>query len=217
MKKHLKPYSGLFISIEGGDGAGKSTLAQNLSEELEKKGKKVLKTREPGGTTLGEHLRELLLNPKSTLKIGERAELFLFLAARVQHMEEVILPALQQGKIVIIERFHDSSVAYQGCARHLGMAYVEELCSLSTCEVEPDCTLFLDIDPEVGLKRAKSSRNEKVDRIEKEELQFHKEVRQGFLHLADDYSERITILDATLPLDEVTKKALSIVTSLLVK
>lgn len=209
MRPKNKPYQGLFITIEGGEGVGKSTLSDEITLKLKKQGYDVLKTREPGGPPLSEEIRQILLSPKQTFKVGCRAELLLFLAARAQHLEEQILPALYQGKVVICERFNDSTIAYQGCARQLGMSYVEELCKLATEEIsEPDATILLDIDPIEGKKRLLAQRGESVDRLEREELQFHKEVRQGFLHLADRYSERMTIIDASLPIDQVVKMAL---------
>jgi dTMP kinase len=203
-----KPYNGFFITIEGGEGSGKTTLSLTLKSELESKGYSVFHTREPGGTPLSEKLRALILQP-SSVKIGDQAELLLFLAARAQHIEEAILPALHQGKMVICERFNDSSIAYQGCARHLGMNHVEELCHLACRGLKPDLTFFLDIDPELGLQRIKEKRKETFDRLEQEHLQFHKEVRQGYLHLADQYRERIIILDATLPIHQLSESALS--------
>jgi dTMP kinase len=194
MQQRNNPYEGLFITIEGGEGVGKTTLTQKLGEHLEKKGYQVLRTREPGGSPFSEQMRNFLLNPH--IVIGERAELFLFLASRAEHLDKLILPALRAGKIVICERFNDSTIAYQGCARKLGMNYVEEVCRLAFSSFEPDRTLFLDIDPLEGLKRVRWSRGESFDRIEQEELQFHHEVRQGFLHLADKYPNRIAVLDA---------------------
>lgn len=209
MREHQlhKPYEGLFITVEGGDGAGKSTFAEGLKVALEKKGYQVQRTREPGGTALSEEIRKLVLNPHPTFKITERAELLLFLAARSQHIEETILPALREKFVVICERFNDSTIAYQGAARHLGMGHVEALCSLAI-NLEPDITFFLDIDPEEGLKRVKDIRKEPLDRLELEKLQFHKEVRQAFLHLADCHCDRIIVLDATETPEEMIEKAL---------
>lgn len=212
MQQIHKPYEGLFITIEGGEGSGKSTLSDSLEQELTKRGYQVVKTREPGGPPLSEHIRNLLLNPSKEFQIGERAELLLFLASRAQHVEETILPALRQGKVVVCERFNDSTIAYQGGARHLGMHYVEQLCQL-ICDMEPNCTLLLDIDAEEGMRRIKKQREEQIDRLELEKLQFHKEVRQSFLHLADKHSQRISILDASLPLEQVLEAAIKAVES----
>lgn len=209
MSPHSKAYSGFFLTVEGGDGSGKSTVAVALAAALKKRNYDLLHTREPGGTPLSEHIRKLLLEPPSSITISEKSELLLYLAARVEHLDEVLLPALRQGKIVLCERFNDSTIAYQGCARHLGMGYVEELCTLACSGVEPDLTLFLDIAPELGLARVKKERG--ADRLEREDLQFHHEVRQGYLHLADKYPQRISILDAEQPLEMVIDRALVIV------
>lgn len=207
MQQINKPYEGLFITIEGGEGSGKSTLADSLAKELTNRGYSVFKTREPGGTLLSEHIRQLLLYPKEDYQIGDRAELFLFLAARAQHVEESILPALRQGKVVICERFNDSTIAYQGGARYLGMHFVEQICKF-VCDMEPNCTLFLDLDPAEGMRRVEKQTDKPIDRVEHEHLQFHKEVRQGFLHLADKYPNRISVLDASLPPGQVLAAAL---------
>jgi len=204
MQQINKPYEGLFITIEGGEGCGKTSVCERLAEELHKKGYPVMRTREPGGAPLSEHIRSLLLNPKSDMPICEKAELLLFLAARVQHLEESIMPALREGKIVLCERFNDSTIAYQGCARGLGTDYVEQLCD--TLFESPDFTLLLDIDPEEGMRR-KKNQTKKFDRIEEENLQFHREVRRGFLYLADESPQRIAVLDAALPLEEVIRSA----------
>ncbi len=203
MQQINKPYEGLFITIEGGEGSGKSTLSDHLALFLQNKGYAVLKTREPGGTPLCEHLRNLLLNSHEPMH--EKTELLLFLAARVQHLEEQIKPALHEGQIVICERFHDSTIAYQGCARGLGMDYVEKLCKM-ICD-NPDCTILLDNDPQEGMMRMKSE-GKQPDRIEKEMLQFHREVRQGFLRLADEHPNRIAVIDAALPIEEVARQAI---------
>jgi dTMP kinase len=209
MQQINKPYEGLFITIEGGEGSGKTTVCDRIVKALKARGYEVIQTREPGGSPLSECLRDILLNPKESYKIGERAELLLFLAARAQHIEEQILPALRQGKVVVCDRFNDSSIAYQGCARHLGMHYVEKLCQLATEGLaEPNCTLFLDLDPALGIERVKEKRRERFDRLEQEKLQFHREVRQGYLHLADENPDRIEVIDAAQPLEAVVESCL---------
>lgn len=210
MQQINKPYEGLFITVEGGEGSGKTTLCAVLATSLQERGYDVIHTREPGGAPLSDVLRDVLLNPEKTYTIGERAELLLFLAARAQHIEEQILPALRNGKVVICDRFNDSTIAYQGCARHLGMHYVEKLCQLATEGLAaPNCTLFLDLDPEIGLERVRASRPNGGDRLDQEKLQFHKEVRQGYLHLADAHPDRIEIIDATPSTDQVLKSCLT--------
>lgn len=213
MNKH-KPYDGFFITFEGGEGAGKTTLITALCHELKKRYPTVC-TREPGGTPLGDKIRALLLDSDRQVKIGEKAELMLFLAARTQNIEEVIMPALRQGSIVLCDRFNDSSIAYQGCARHLGMHYVEELTNLACDDLVPDCTFFLDLDPEEGLLRVATKRKQSSDRLEDENLQFHREVRQGFLHLADKDPCRIKIINATQSEEAVFKEALEHINALL--
>ena len=202
MQQIHRPYEGLFITLEGGDGCGKTTVASQLVEYLQKKGFTVFKTREPGGTPLSEQIRHLLLNPQGDYTIAPESELLLYLAARAQNFEDRIKPALHRGEIVVCERFHDSSIAYQGCARHLGMPYVEQLCTL-VCP-HPDFTLFLDLDPAEGMRRVRAARG-REDRLEQEKLQFHREVRQGYLHLADAHPGRITIIDASQPLEQVVQ------------
>lgn len=209
----MKPYEGLFVTIEGGEGVGKTTLAEGLKGFLEERGCAVVWTREPGGTPFAEKIRKLLLDEKEA--IGTKSELLLFLSARASHIEQVILPALHAGKVVICERFHDSTIAYQGCGRQLGMEFVERVCHLAFEGFESDCTLFLDLDPKVGLMRRKTVAT--LDRLERERLQFHSEVRQGFLHLADKYPGRITILDASAPPEVVLAEAKKALEKLLLK
>lgn len=196
-----KPYSSLFLTIEGGEGSGKSTLAKALVKRLQEEGIEVLATREPGGTALAERIRQILLHEEVPTY---RAELLLFLAARVEHLEKVILPALNQGKIVICERFHDSTIAYQGFGRNLGAKWVNELCMLSSRSFQPDRTFLLDLDPKIAFSRIF---RKTLDRVEREGESFHQLVRQGYLHLADEHRERIVVLDATLNKEELIQLA----------
>lgn len=198
-----------FITFEGGEGVGKTTLIRRLEAELAKLDYKTLSTREPGGSALGEQIRLLLLNQSHQVKIASKAELLLFLAARVQHLDEVIRPALEAGKVVLCDRFNDSSVAYQGIARGLGQEDVQKLCD-QVCEgATPAVTFFLDLDPAVGLQRVHRSQRV-IDRLESEEHKFHEKVRQGYLKLAKEHPERIVVIDASLPPDEVFKKVWTI-------
>lgn len=198
----------LFITIEGGEGAGKTTLIEKLGAVLKSHGHDIIKTREPGGSRLSDHIRQWLLNRDTDLPIGYKAELLLFLSARAQHLEELIKPALSHGKTVICDRFNDSTIVYQGLGRGLGMDYVKQLCDLVCENIIPNITLFLDVEPQVGLMRTRNASKEnakhgEVDRIEAERLDFHERVRQGFLTLAKHNPERIHVIDANQSEDAV--------------
>ena len=195
----------MFVTFEGGEGAGKTTLIDGLVRALEAKGRSVLKTREPGGTPLGEAVRSLLLH-KADMGVCPHAELMLFLASRAQHVADVIAPALRAGRVVLCDRFNDSSIAYQGAARGLGAEKVAAACAFASQGVEPQLTLYLDIAPEVGLQRAKRQRAQ--DRIEAEALEFHAKIREGYLALANQHPERIRVLDAAKPPEAVLAAAL---------
>lgn len=209
----MKPFKGYFITIEGGEGSGKSTLINRLGNLFEQNGFATVKTREPGGTKLGETLRHLLLNYDENLPISSQAELMLFLAARAQHIEELIEPALLEGKIVLCDRFNDSTVAYQGVARGLDSKYVRKLCQLICGPVVPHLTLFLDVDPKIGLMRTNKLEKEhavsgQFDRIEKEAIDFHQRVQQAFRRLARREPLRIYRIDANRSKEYVLNDAL---------
>ena len=179
--------SGLFITFEGVEGAGKTTQIQRLKAALEASGKTVCVTREPGGDPVAEGVRTLLLSTE----MSSRAELLLFLASRAQNVERVIRPQLALGNTVICDRYIDSSVAYQGVARGLGAKTVQDLNRFATGDLKPDLTVLLDLDPEVGL-----SRQQTRNRMEAESLAFHRKVREGFLEVAANNPTRFLILDA---------------------
>ena len=205
-----------FITVEGGEGAGKTTLIKTLEEAFSAKGISVVITREPGGTPFGEAMREWLLTRQSTVSIGTKAELLLFLAARSQHIEEVINPAIAAGSCVICDRYNDSSVAYQGAGRGLGVDWVRALCDSICGNVSPEITLYLDVDPKIGLeRRLKVTKDNapagEVDRIEAEKLEFHQRVRNAFLEMAKQEPKRFHRIDASMPLNAVANEALSIV------
>lgn len=182
----------MFITFEGGEGSGKTTQIAFLARELSARGLKVLTTREPGGTPLGEHIRDCLLSPNFGISFGSHAELMLFLASRVEHIEKVIKPALAAGNIVLCDRFNDSSVAYQGGARGLGLETVQELCNLACGGFVPDLTFFLDLDPEAGMQRI----TREHDRLEDAGILFHGKVRQSFLEIASKEPQRVQMIDA---------------------
>lgn len=201
---------GHFITFEGGEGAGKSTLIRKLSQELLKKGYSVVTTREPGGTPVGERIRECLLDPQFKSELGAKAELLLFLSSRAQHIDRLIKPALDQNSIVLCDRFNDSTIAYQGAGRQLGIDYVSTLCNDVCQEIQPRLTFFLDLEPEEGLARRKKTVNT-VDRIESEGLDFHERVRNGFRFLANENPERIHTINATRSIEEVFQEVLEII------
>lgn len=215
----MNRHPGVFITFEGGEGAGKSSLIRKLSHHLTEQGFSLLLTREPGGTFLGEKIRSILLNHNFKERLGLKSELLLFLAARAQHIEEIILPALQQGKIVLCDRFNDSSIAYQGAGRKLGFEYTMNLCHLA-CNLEPDLTLFLAVDPKVGLSRTRASQKEnagagEVDRIEAETLEFHERVNEAFHLLAEKSPNRIKIIDANLSIESVYQQSIQYISALI--
>ena len=205
----------LFITFEGGEGAGKTTLIDKVEQTLIEKGYDVVRTREPGGAKLSNHIRQWLLQRDSDVQVGHQAELLLFLAARSQHIEELIQPALKQGKIVICDRFNDSTVVYQGIARGLGLEATHLLCELVTKKCQPNLTIFVDVDPKVGLERTRKAQKEnakegEIDRIEAESIEFHTKVREGFLQLAKKEPQRIQCVNGNLSPEEVFQDTLKI-------
>ncbi len=199
---------GHFITLEGGDGAGKSSLIISIHAALIERGLEVIQTRAPGGTEPGKVMRELILHPQDPL-VG-KAELFLYLADRAQHVERVIKPALDLGKVVLCDRYNDSTIAYQGAARGFGMDEVEKLTEFATNGLNPNLTLYLDIDPEIGLKRAKEASGRK-DQIEAEAFAFHHKIREGFHSISKKNPDRFQIIDASKPREEVFQEALRLI------
>lgn len=205
----MRKNKGIFITFEGGEGAGKSTLIQKVFEMLKEKGLQVIKTREPGGTSLGEKIRELLLHQKEA-SIGATSELLLFLASRAQHIEELLLPHLNQGDVVLCDRFNESSIAYQGIAQGVGFDRTKALCDLSCGGLQPDLTFILDLNPEKGMDRIEKMDKE-WDRLENLKISFHQKVREGYHLLAEKEPDRIYLLDATQSKEKVFSEAWNIV------
>jgi len=184
---------GFFITFEGTEGVGKSTQIRILARRLTRLGHTVVITREPGGTRFGEQIRKVLLNIQNH-GLDPRAELFLYLASRTQHLEEVILPALQKGKVVLCDRFSDATLAYQGFGRRLEMKIVRAAVAYAAKGVSPDLTLLLDLDVRVGLARVRD--RGRSNRLDRELREFHERVRRGYLRLARRNPGRIKIVEA---------------------
>jgi dTMP kinase len=194
---------GVLIAFEGVEGAGKSTQLDRLRDELERRGHEVVVTREPGGTPVGERVRQVLLDP--AVDLDARAEALLFAAARAQLVEQVIRPALERGVVVLCDRYLDSSLAYQGAGRGLGRGPVQEVNRFATGGLLPDLVVLLDVDPAEGLGRNTASR----DRIEVEGLGFHRRVREAFRELAACDPGRFAVVDAAAPADQVAAAVLA--------
>ncbi len=205
---------GVFITFEGTEGSGKSTQIALLAEFLTSQGRTVMLTREPGGTLIGDQIRKVLLDPANRT-LDATAELLLYAASRAQHLKEVILPARDAGKIVLCDRFSDATLAYQGYGRGLDREMIRTLDRMVTGGMRPDLTLLLDIDTAAGLVRAhgrnSSSGLEGEARFENEDAAFHTRVRQGYLALAEAEPDRIRVVDASRPPDQVQKAIREIV------
>lgn len=207
----MKKTKGLFITFEGVEGSGKSTQIDLLAEFLSEKGYEVVSTREPGGTAIGDKIRKIVLNPDFT-EMDFKAEALLYAANRAQHVAEVIAPALAQGKIIISDRYTDSSLAYQSFGRGLDQKKVENISEWATGGLEPDLTILLDIPADKGLKRTSRSL---ADRIEQENIDFHDRVSKGFLKLAKKFPKRFKVIDATKDVDQIHQEVVKLVEKLL--
>ncbi|WP_141503707.1 dTMP kinase [Paenibacillus luteus] len=186
---------GIFITIEGGEGAGKSTLIELLSNKMHQRGKSVMTTREPGGILIAEQIRSVILD-RQHIAMDARTEALLYAAARRQHLVEKVVPALEQGRIVICDRFVDSSLAYQGHARGLGMEEVWAINQFAIQELMPDLTIYMDVSPEVGLSRIAQASDREINRLDLEKHSFHEKVREGYQLLLKQYPERIVLVNA---------------------
>ena len=200
---------GLFISVEGPDGSGKSTQIDLLKKYIEDHGRTVVFTREPGGTPIGEKIRTIILDPENA-EMDALTEAMLYAASRSQHVREVIRPALQRGDVVICDRFVDSSIAYQGFGRELGQV-VAIINSFAISECVPDVTLLFKLDPTVGISRIKRAQ----DRLEKEDLEFHKRVYEGYLEVEKANPERVIGIDAGREIEEIHKEIIDKIGKLL--
>ena len=200
-----------FISFEGPDGSGKSTVLKQVVAEIGPRLKtQYLVTREPGGSKIAEKIRQLILDPVNE-EMSAKTEALLYAASRSQHMFETVIPALKAGKIVFSDRFVDSSLAYQGAGRELGIAAVKQINDFATSKIEPDLTIFLDVKPQVGLTRIAKERAGKEDRLEQEKLNFHQKVYQGYQEVIKAHPERIKVVDANKPFNLVVEDCVKII------
>lgn len=193
----------MFITFEGGEGTGKTTLIALVKKELESKGYNVILTREPGGSgsLFAESIRQLVLDPKYT-NVNPYTEALLYAASRAQHLDEVILPALKNKTIVLCDRYLDSSLAYQAFARELGLDFILNINKYALDHL-PNLTFYIDLDPEIGLKRIKG--RDKIDRLDQEKLTFHQKVRSGYLEVAKKFDDRIMTIDGDQSIDNIAK------------
>lgn len=202
---------GVFITFEGGECSGKTTIIKKLCRVLDERGIKYISTREPGGIDIAEQIRSIILDINNT-KMTEETEALLYAASRMQHLKERVIPALDEGTVVICDRFLDSSLAYQGYARGLGMDAILRINHFALSHL-PDLTLFIDVKPEVALKRL-SNRN-KTDRLDLENVKFHENVYKGYLEVCDMYPNRIKKIDGNQSLEAVCKDCIDSVLKLI--
>lgn len=192
----------LFIAFEGGEGAGKSTILDKIYDWMKDENIPCIKTREPGGIKISEQIRSIILDNNNT-EMDERTEALLYAAARRQHLVEKIIPALNEGKVVLCDRFIDSSLAYQGYARGIGMDEILEINKFAIGEYMPNLSIFFDIDPREGLKRINIDNNREVNRLDNEKLDFHNRVREGYYKVLEKDTDRIVKIDASKSIDKV--------------
>ncbi len=201
----LQP-SGKLISFEGSEGSGKSTQIARLAAHLQKTGREIVATREPGGTEIGEQIRNIIVHNSRGDEMCPETELLLFTAARAQVVREVIAPALTRGAIVLSDRFLDSSTVYQGIGRNLAADPVAQINRFAVGNVMPDLTIVIDVPTEVGLARIRQRASDLPDRMERENIDFYKKIREGYLLLAQGMPDRVVVIDGTLSLDAIEKK-----------
>ena len=198
----MKKYKGKFITFEGSEGSGKSTQSALIVDYLKKQGRDVLQLREPGGVKISEKIRDLLLDAKNT-SMSNECETLLYMAARAQVVKEMIEPALKSGKIIICDRFLDSTIVYQGCGHGMDIEFIKKLGLFATNGIKPDLTLLFDIDTKEGLSRT----NAKKDRIELRPIEYHEKVRRGYLELAAKEPQRIKVIKVDASREEIFNRA----------
>ena len=197
---------GIFITFEGPEGSGKTSVITAVKDYLEKEGFDILTTREPGGIKIAEDIRDIILNKENTM-MDAHAEALLFAASRSQHFNEKVIPALQQGKVILCDRFIDSSLAYQGHARGLGIDEVYNINKFAIGNQLPDLTIFIDVPPKVGLDRVFSN-TRKIDRLDLESIEFHEKVYEGYMIVCEKFSDRVVKIDGTNNVEQVIEDTL---------
>ncbi|WP_010531239.1 dTMP kinase [Lentibacillus jeotgali] len=207
---------GYFITFEGGEGSGKSSILKSAEQKLQNLGYDVLTTREPGGIEIAEKVRDIILDPVHTA-MDARTEALLYAAARRQHLTEKILPALKKGKIVLCDRFVDSSLAYQGFARGLGIDEVFSINQFAIQDLMPDLTLFFDIEPKEGLARIKANKDRERNRLDFENIRFHEQVYEAYQLLVSKFPDRIQVMNADQPFAQVETDTVKYIDSYLKK
>ena len=200
----------MFITFEGPDGCGKTTQTTLLASYLSQQGYRVLHTREPGGTRIGEQIREIVHNPENP-EMVDRAEMLLYAASRAQLVDEVIRPALAAGQIVLADRYADSTYAYQGYGRGLDLDLLRTITAFATARLRPDLTIYLDIDPETGLRRRQADQGAEGNRLDAATLEFHERVREGYRRLIEAEPERWVVVDGRQDVDSVQRRIREIV------
>lgn len=201
---------GLFITLEGPEGAGKTTIIDMLLTYYQEQEKQIIKTREPGGIPISEKIRSIILDPKHT-EMDARTEALLYAAARRQHLVEKVIPALNNGSIILCDRFIDSSLAYQGYARGIDMDEIWEINQFAIGNVMPELTIYFDLDPRVGLARINNTTDREINRLDLEKIEFHELVQEGYYKVIDKFSDRIRKVDASKPLEQVFQDTIAII------
>ncbi|KRM95900.1 thymidylate kinase [Liquorilactobacillus aquaticus DSM 21051] len=199
---------GKFVTFEGPDGSGKTSVLKAIIAHLDQAGINYLETREPGGNRIAEAIRQIILD-KDLTEMDARTEALLYAAARRQHLVETVFPALEEGKLVLSDRYVDSSIVYQGAGRGIGENEVAQMNNFATDGLVPELTLYFDVAPEIGLQRIKKHRQSEIDRLDTESLGFHQSVHAAYLKLAQQETERIVTIDANQPLEKVIEDAFS--------
>lgn len=212
-KRELKMNKGFMLVVDGGNGAGKTTVIEKIRQYIENIGLEVIVTREPGGTPIGEKIRALILDPK-TPEMSDKTELLLFAASRAQHLHEKILPAIEQGKIVVSDRFDTATVSFQHFARDIDIEIINKINGVVVDDFQPTMNLILDIEPALGLMRV-HQRGQKLDRLESEKLTFLQRARHGYLTQAEQNPTRFKIIDASQSKEEVEHEAIQLVKALI--